>query len=437
MTVASSSSVYELVRFAREKSPYYRKHYADLPDHVSELSDIPVLDHSSFWAANTGLPPENQVITGPLTDGAVFRTGGTTAVPKASYVTREEFREGAQSWAACLVRAGLQPGDRVANMLYGGDLYKGFLDLALALTDGPTPNFQLSIGVAPLESQAWTLRTYSATVLAAMPTVMCRLADYLIKLDHQIPSVRLILYIGELLHQDQKDLLGRAFPSAQIGPIQYGSVDGGLIGLPEDPPGSTDQNPTCYIVDTSTMIMELITDTGELITAEGVRGNIVITNLVRRLMPVIRYPMGDAAEWTDYSSRKFRLCGRGAVGVRVGPTSYDMESLKQIVAASLIDEKMNGFQVLLRRANRMDEMVFRIACQPQNTQQSSRKVQGEMDKVHEEWAKEVAEGFVNPLVIEWISVQELLYNARSGKLREIVDLRLGEPVTPGDVTSCA
>ena len=193
---SSVSSVQELVRFAREKSPYYRQHYANLPEDVSELAAIPILDHSSFWAANTGLPPENQVITAPLTDGAVFRTGGTTAVPKASYITREELREGAQSWAACLVRAGLRPGDRVANMLYGGDLYKGFLDLSLALTDSPTPNFHLSIGVAPLESQAWTLQTYAATVLVAMPTVMCRLADYLIKLDQHVSSVRLLLYIG-------------------------------------------------------------------------------------------------------------------------------------------------------------------------------------------------------------------------------------------------
>lgn len=424
MTSTSTSSVQELVKFARDNSPYYRKHYANLPENVSELSEIPLLDHSSFWTANTGLPPENQVITAPLTDGAVFRTGGTTAVPKASYVTREELREGAQSWAACLVRAGLQPGDRVANMLYGGDLYKGFLDLGLALTNAPIPNFHLSIGVAPLESQAWTLRTYAATVLVAMPTVMCRLADYLIRLDHEVISIRLLLYVGEHLHKDQKLLLSRAFPSAHVGPVQYVSVDGGLIGLPDVSPGGIDQDPTCYTVNTSSMIMELVSDTGNLITEEGVRGDVVITNLTRRLMPVIRYPMGDAAEWVDYESNKFRLCGRGAVGVRVGPASYDMASLKEIVSSSLKGEKVNGFQVLLRRSEGMDEMVFRIACQPKNPEQSSQEIQKEMNRVHEEWAKEVAEHFIHPLVIEWVSVQELHYNARSGKLKEIVELRV-------------
>ena len=51
-----------------------------------------------------------------------------------------------------------------------------------------------------------------------MPIAMCRLTDHLIELDQQTPSIRLLLYIGELLHKDQKVLLSRAFPSTQIGP---------------------------------------------------------------------------------------------------------------------------------------------------------------------------------------------------------------------------
>ncbi len=230
------------MNFAREKSPYYRRCYENLPQKDFNLTQIPIIDHTTFWVANSRLPPENRVLTSPMTDAAVFRTGGTTATPKASYVTREEIREGAKGWAACLIRAGLQSGDRVANMLYGGDLYKGLLDLGLALTEASVPNFYLSIGVAALESQSWTIRTYAVNVLVAMPTVMSRLAEFLVEKNEPAHSVRLLLYIGELLHKDQKVLLRRAFPSAKIGPIQYGSVDGGLIGLPFSPPSSTDND---------------------------------------------------------------------------------------------------------------------------------------------------------------------------------------------------
>ena len=114
------------------------------------------------------------------------------------------------------------------------------------------------------------------------------------------------------------------------------------------------------------------------------------------------------------------------IKARLTPKSRldDTTSLKGIVSNALKDEKVNGFQVLLRRSHGMDEMVFRIACQPGSPEKSSREVQAEMDRVHEEWAKEVAERFVNPLVIEWVSVQDLHFNARSGKLKDIVDLRV-------------
>lgn len=166
--------------------------------------------------------------------------------------------------------------------------------LPIYSTVGPLqgiPRFQPRIGVAPLDAQAWTLRTFSATVLVCMPTIICRLAEYLIEQNEPSNSVRLILYIGELLHNSQKKLLRKGFLSARIGPIQYGSVDGGLIGFPDSLTTDNDDNATIYAVNTQGVMMELVTDDGEPIMEEGVRGNKVITNLVRRLMPIIRYPM--------------------------------------------------------------------------------------------------------------------------------------------------
>ncbi|KAL8811530.1 MAG: hypothetical protein Q9200_001722 [Gallowayella weberi] len=423
MTSINTEALQELVSFAREHSPFYRKHYAGVPEHVSELSQLPVLDLRSFYAASTGLPPENKVLTRPLRDGAVFRTGGTTAVPKVSFVSREDLQQEGQDWVAMLVRAGLQAGDCVANLLHGGDLYKGFLSFGLGLTEGPTPNFQLPIGFAPVESQVWTLQTYKATIVAGMPTVMCRIADYLVESRQQVPSVRLLLYIGEMLHKDQRILLSLAFPSAQMGPMQYGSVDVGFVGRPDNPPGGIDQDPTPYTVNSPNMIMELITDRGEMITKEGIRGDVVVTNLDRRLMPIIRYPTGDVAEWVDYSKLKFHVCGRAPVVVRLGSASYEMERLKDIVSTTLKNERVNSFQVVLRRANGLDEMIFRIACRPQNAVQSAQKIRDKMNSAHTEFAKEVAEHSISPLVVEWISVQDLHYNTRSGKLHEVVDLR--------------
>ena len=64
-----------------------------------------------------------------------------------------------------------------------------------------------------------------------------------------------------------------------------------LIGFPDSLITDNDDNAIIYAVNTQDVVMELVTDDGEPITEEGVRGNKVTTNLVRRLIPVIRYPM--------------------------------------------------------------------------------------------------------------------------------------------------
>ena len=83
--------VQELVKFARENSPYYRQRYENVPEYISDLSQLSTVDHTTFWDADTGLPPENRVLTSSsLIGGVVFRAGGTIATPNASFVTRQE-----------------------------------------------------------------------------------------------------------------------------------------------------------------------------------------------------------------------------------------------------------------------------------------------------------------------------------------------------------
>ena len=140
-------------------------------------------------------------------------------------------------------------------------------------------------------------------------------------------------------------------------------------------------------------------------------------------MPLIRYPMSDIAVWADYSQGRFRLVGREGMGVRVGPNSYDMTNLRSVLASVLDGDEVHGFQVLLRRENSKDEMVFRIAGKPGNSNDTAEALRKAVDTINEQWAEDVREGLINPLVVEWILAQDFHYHARSGKLREIFDLR--------------
>src|SRR5271168_4503154 len=85
----------ELIRFVREKSPFYKKLYSTLPD-SADLTDLPVLSLDEYWKAN-GLK-NNTVLTGPLKDGVVFKSGGTTGNPKFSVFTKDEWKDFTESF---------------------------------------------------------------------------------------------------------------------------------------------------------------------------------------------------------------------------------------------------------------------------------------------------------------------------------------------------
>jgi hypothetical protein len=78
-------------------------------------------------------------------------------------------------------------------------------------------------------------------------------------------------------------------------------------------------------------------------------------------------------------------------------------------------------------------MVFRIAARAESPDDAARALRDAMDTINEEWTDEVRGGLINPLVVEWIKVQDLHTHARIGKLREIVDLRY-QSLSEGDKT---
>ena len=69
-----AKSLQELVTYARKNSPFYAELYRDVPERISRITQLPVVDQIEFWAANTWR--NNRLLTGPVTDGAVYKTPG-------------------------------------------------------------------------------------------------------------------------------------------------------------------------------------------------------------------------------------------------------------------------------------------------------------------------------------------------------------------------
>lgn len=414
-------SLGELVAFARERSPYYQQLYEGLPQGVDELTALPVVDHAAFWAANT--LRDNRVLTGPLTDASVFKTGGTTGAPKFSCYTRAEWREFVTAYGRGMRAAGLRPDHRVVNAFYAGELYASFLFTHMSLEHAPVANVRLPVsGGASPQYTAAVVEDFDAHVLATLPTKLCRLADHLVSQDRALPGVELLLFAGEAFFEDQRPLLAKAFPNARIQSLGCASVDAGLIGEPVAGDDPLLHRP--YRPETVVEILDEVT--GEPITEPGRAGRLVVTALTRRLMPVIRYPVGDRAAWSERADGSFRLAGRSGEGARVSGVTLYTADVRRIVAACDTDGQVTGVQLVARRRAGRDLLVLRLATARLESAPArlAEAIVAEVGAARPEFAAFVDAGQLHPLEVEWAAYDDLVVNPRSGKLISVVDERM-------------
>ncbi|MEV6837198.1 phenylacetate--CoA ligase family protein [Streptomyces sp. NPDC051133] len=409
----------ELIRFARHNSPFYRDLYAHLPGRVAHLTDLPVVPQADFWRANS--PQGNTLLTAPLEEAVVFRSGGTTGSPKFSYYTRAEWREFTTAFGAGIVNAGLRPGHRVADLFYAGDLYASFTFVLDSLHRSPVANVRLPIGgAAPWDSTAATLEEFRVQVVAGTPTTLCALAERLVSAGRTLPDVELLFFGGECLFGDQLPLFKAAFPNAQARSLGYASVDAGLLG--EAVPGD---DPRVHRAFTPHTVVEIVDEEDGLVGKNGVPGRLVVTDLRRRLMPVLRYPVGDQAEWVDRDAGVFRILGRAEEGVRVGPVTLHTQDVHDIVTAADTAGEVTGLQLVVRREGGRDGLVLRLAVgEPgRPASQLADRVTAAILIQRPLYGSAVAAGHVNPLVVECAHHRDLAVNSRSGKLVRVVDER--------------
>lgn len=306
-------------------------------------------------------------------------------------------------------------GHRVANLFYAGDLYGSFLLHILSVYEAGH-GIQIPIaGHVDTASMLHHITHLQTQVVLSTVTTLSRLASMLREQNKTLPFVEKLLFSGEALYEDQIPLLREAFPNASLRSLIYGTMDCGVVGYPTK------------AEDTSThqllprMILEIVTDDG-VTTKPGVPGEMVITNLSRRLMPIVRYSVGDRGEWVDHDKGLFRLMGRQSKSVRLGPVSFDMAHMKQCIKSVI--GQYEGVQAVLRRFESKDQLVLRIAARGDREQDAGARIVEEMERERPMLKEHVEKTLIAPVVVEFVAYTDLAINHRSGKAREIVDERV-------------
>lgn len=324
-------SLDQFVHYLREHSRFYNQHLKHLPSQGITLDDIPVIEGSDYWAGSHDLT-HWPVLTAPVDNALVFKTGGSTSEGKLAVYTRSEWQSMVTAFGESLSSL-LSSGDRVANLFFAGDLYASFLFMhdALAQTTVSISEFPFT-GSIDFQGLTTAIGDHRINVLAGVPAQLLKFAAYLTQHQRVLSEVDTLLYAGESVFADQLERLAHVFPNARIGSIGYASVDAGLIG------GS---GRDCALgehrVFEHQALLEIVDEhSGEIINECNRVGMLVVTSLERRLMPLLRYPVGDRACWIEPVAtprRKFALRGRSVHSqrVRVGVLSLFTDEIQHIV----------------------------------------------------------------------------------------------------------
>lgn len=324
-------SLEQLVPYIRQHSNFYRKFLQHLPAQGITLKDLPLTNVADYWADSNDLN-HWPVLTGQVEDGLVFKTGGSTSHGKLSVYTSNEWLTLVSTFGVS-VTSQMNDGDRVANLFFSGDLYASFVFIhdSLAHVKKSICEFPFT-GSVDMDVLADAVDQHRINVLVGVPAQLLRFAAYLHQHQRVLCGVDTLLYGGESLFPAQIAKLKAVLPNVRIASAGYASVDAGLIGA-----SSRDCALGEHRAFEPHTLLEIVDElTGEVIDECDRTGLLVVTNLTRRLMPLLRYPVGDRACWREPSAtpmRKFAIKGRSAHSqrVRVGSLSLLVDEILEIV----------------------------------------------------------------------------------------------------------
>nr|WP_189673634.1 AMP-binding protein [Pseudomonas khorasanensis] len=407
--------------FARQHSPYYKNSLADVPEAINTLCELPLLDSAAFWNHSESLD-QWPVLTAGVEHALVFKTGGSTGNGRLSVYTRAEWQQTVDNFGRSL-SAQFSPGDRVANLFFSGDLYASFLfvhDSLAHVTTGIT-EFPFTGEVEP-PVLADAIAQYRINVLAGIPAQLLTFASWLEQNERTLPAVDTVLYGGESLFASQRQRLERVLPNARIASMGYASVDAGFIGASDrDCDEGEHRSPDGHA------LLEIIDEhTGETIEACDQTGLLVLTSPHRRLMPLIRYPVGDLACWREPAGtarRKFALKGRSGNSqrVRVGILSLITSEIGENVRCITGSD---DWQLLIEQANGGDVLTLKWMPgeRAPTTDQICQMLQVRLIELYPQISQLQAARLLE-IRIQRCGFADLTRHPRAGKSLRIVDLR--------------
>ncbi len=296
-----------VVRHAAANSPFYRSHFAAHGVTIPTLLDedawgkIPVTTRAQLQAAgeawpSTHPPKEHGPLSFSTTSGSTgkairfARTSATIALWQA-FALRDHLWQKRDLSAKLSAIRWLPRGEAEAPT--GRAAANWGPPIAGLFPGGP---FSILNVVATLPEQLAWLKREKPDYLASFPSNLRALADYALRHGEALPKVRSLRTIGETVTPETRRFLTETW-GATLADI-YTCEEAGYLAL--QCPGTGH-----YHVQSENVLVEIVDETGHP-CPPGKSGRVLISSLNNFATPLLRYEIGDYAEFGEPCA-----CGRG------------------------------------------------------------------------------------------------------------------------------
>lgn len=333
-----------VVRYAARNQKFFARKIEEHgiePERIQRPEDLGDI----FTTANDllALPPEDFLCRVPQ---AVFETTGTSGAPKRVYFTYDELELAARYEAAAMYENGVRPADRVVCAFDAGYWISSWVTFFACKRMGVMCS---AIGKPHPQELYSRQSAYQYNVIVADPTWLVSLTEIAEK--EGVFPVKLIFAAGDRMTDVYRNYVQDVWKAPVI--LGYGSTEmGGGFGM------------EClrragYHFDEFNFLAEILDP-----DADGY-GELVVTTLSRRTMPLIRYRVRDLTRVID------EPCPCGATLRRVAPIRGRRDEMVVMGAGNMhpeifervlhdVDGISEGWQVAVRQEGVHDVLEFRL-----------------------------------------------------------------------------
>ncbi len=298
-----------LVKYCYDNVPFYHQKLTDAGvfdgEKIKELSDIRYIPFTTKDDFRDNYPFGLNAV--PMKDIVrIHASSGTTGKPTVGVYTKDDIK----IWADCVARvaaAGGVTADDIIQISFGYGLFTGALGLHYGLENIGATVIPASSGNT--EKQLMMMRDYGVTGLVATPSYALYLSEAIKEGKYPLSDYKLKLGIlgsepcTEAMRSQIENNLGIYVSD------NYGMTELGGPGVS----GDCEARDGMHFAEDHFLPEIINTDTGERL-GEGEVGELVVTTLTKRGMPVLRY------RTKDITKLSYEPCSCGRTHCRMSKT---------------------------------------------------------------------------------------------------------------------